>query len=111
MKFLRLQEVEKRVGFKKAFIYRMIAKGEFPSPFKLDEGNDRAASLWREPDIDHWQILVSAKGNRQEMFATELVALAAQYGPYLPPESWHQFSEVLQASLSQVYTKNGLGKN
>ena len=47
--FLRLPEVERRVGFKRATIYRLIAAGEFVPPVKLG-----VVSAWPEHEINAW---------------------------------------------------------
>jgi len=47
--FLRLPEVERRIGLKRATIYRMIACGEFVRPVKL--GN---SSAWPEHEVNAW---------------------------------------------------------
>ena len=47
--FLRLPEVERRVGFKRATIYRLIAAGEFIKPVKLG-----VVSAWPEHEVDAW---------------------------------------------------------
>ena len=47
--FLRLPEVERRVGLKRATIYRMIATGEFIPPVKL-----RNSSAWPEHEVNAW---------------------------------------------------------
>lgn len=46
---LRLPEVERRVGFKRATIYRLIAAGEFMRPVKMG-----VASAWPEHEINAW---------------------------------------------------------
>lgn len=47
--FLRLPEVERRTGFKRATIYRLIAIGEFVAPVKLSN-----SSAWPEHEVNAW---------------------------------------------------------
>lgn len=47
--FLRLPEVERRTGFKRATIYRLIATGEFVAPVKLSY-----SSAWPEHEVNAW---------------------------------------------------------
>lgn len=48
-RFLRLPDVEAKVGLKKSVIYVRIKAGAFPAPVKLG-----AASRWLESDLDGW---------------------------------------------------------
>ena len=50
MRFLRLSEVKKRVGYSRASIYRKVASGEFPRPYNL---GGRAVA-WLESDVNGW---------------------------------------------------------
>lgn len=47
---LRMPEVEKRTGFSKRHIYRMVRAGQFPAPLKSGR-----ASLWRDTAVAAWQ--------------------------------------------------------
>jgi prophage regulatory protein len=47
---LRLPEVMRRVGLKKAAIYAKIAQGEFPRPVAIG----LRARAWRASDIEKW---------------------------------------------------------
>ena len=49
-RFLRLPEVERRVGLKTSLIYEMMRDGEFPKPYSLG----RRAVGWLEDEIDGW---------------------------------------------------------
>lgn len=49
-KFIRLPEVLERTGLSKPWIYRLIGRGEFPSPIKL---GGRAIGFI-ESEIDEW---------------------------------------------------------
>ncbi|MDM2737187.1 AlpA family transcriptional regulator [Citrobacter sp. Ct235] len=49
-KFIRVAEVEHRTGFRRAWIYRLIAQGEFPRPVKTGK---RAVSFI-EREVDAW---------------------------------------------------------
>jgi len=62
MRFLRLPDVEAKVGLKKTEIYRRIQKRDFPPPIRLG-----GASRWVEADIEAWmqQIIARARGGLQ----------------------------------------------
>jgi prophage regulatory protein len=47
--FLRLPEVERRTGFKRATIYRLIADGAFIPPVKCG-----TSSAWPEHEVNDW---------------------------------------------------------
>ncbi len=47
---LRLPQVLDRTGKSRAAVYRDIAAGKFPAPFKIGE----RASAWSEADIEQW---------------------------------------------------------
>lgn len=49
-RFIRLPEVMRRTGFGRAWIYRMIERGEFPSQVKLG----RRAVGFVESEVDAW---------------------------------------------------------
>ncbi len=49
MKFLRLKEVEKKVGWKKTKIYAMIKENTFPAPKKFNR-----SSRWLSSEIEEW---------------------------------------------------------
>lgn len=49
-KFIRFAEVELRTGFCRAWIYHLIAKGEFPQPVKTGK---RAVSFI-EREVEAW---------------------------------------------------------
>ena len=48
--FLRLCDVEKRIGMTKSWIYRMMNGGRFPEPIRLSP----RAVRWRESEIELW---------------------------------------------------------
>ena len=47
---IRLSEVQRRTGYSKAWIYRLISQGRFPKQVKI--GSRAIASL--ESEIDEW---------------------------------------------------------
>ena len=49
---LRMKDLPTKVGLKPSTIYALIAKGDFPPPFKFIPGG-RAAG-WLEQTIDEW---------------------------------------------------------
>lgn len=48
--FIRLQEVQRRTGFGKAWIYRLMSQGKFPASVKI--GSRSIAFI--ESEIDEW---------------------------------------------------------
>lgn len=59
MRFLRLPDVETKVGLKKSEIYRRIKVSDFPAPVKLG-----GAARWSEDELDDWmrKVVVTARG-------------------------------------------------
>lgn len=49
-RFIKLEEVKRRVGLGKSMIYRLIAEGKFPAPYKLSP----LASRWSDHEIVAW---------------------------------------------------------
>ena len=49
---LRHAEVKKRIKVSSAKLFDMVAKGQFPKPFKIVPGG-RAVG-WLESDVDQW---------------------------------------------------------
>ena len=49
-RFIKLDEVKRRVGLGKSMIYRMISEGKFPAPYKLSS----FASRWSDQEIAAW---------------------------------------------------------
>lgn len=47
---IRLSEVQKRTGYSKAWIYRLISQGRFPSSVKLGS----RAIAFVEGEVDEW---------------------------------------------------------
>lgn len=47
---IRIGEVCNRVGVSRTHLYRLISKGQFPSPFHLSE----RISVWRESEVECW---------------------------------------------------------
>lgn len=52
-RILRKKEVLQRIGISNASLYRLIAKGEFPTGIKLTGQEGRAVG-WLSSDIDNW---------------------------------------------------------
>lgn len=50
MKWLRLPDVEAKVGLKRSKLYDMIQKGNFPRPHKVG-----GCSIWLEDELTAWQ--------------------------------------------------------
>lgn len=49
-RFIKLDEVKRRVGLGKSMIYRLISEGKFPAPYKLSP----LASRWSDWEIAAW---------------------------------------------------------
>ena len=49
-RFVKLDEVKRRVGLGKSMIYRLIQQGKFPPPYKLSS----LASRWSDREIVTW---------------------------------------------------------
>lgn len=49
-RFVKLDEVKRRVGLGKSMIYRLIQEGKFPAPYKLSP----LASRWSDREITAW---------------------------------------------------------
>ncbi|MGG8096817.1 AlpA family transcriptional regulator [Klebsiella aerogenes] len=58
-RFIRLPEVLERTGFSKAWIYRLISRGQFPAPIKLGY----RAIRFVESEVDEWidQMIYSSR--------------------------------------------------
>lgn len=50
---LRLKQVQAKVPYSRATIYRLMREGRFPSNFKL-AGPGGHASAWNSAEIDAW---------------------------------------------------------
>lgn len=70
MRFLRLREVQNRVPYGRATIYRKIAAGEFPKPYEMATRSDgqRSAVAWLESEVDEWiaSRIEARKGSQKE---------------------------------------------
>lgn len=49
-RFIKLDEVTRRVGLGKSMVYRLIQEGRFPAPYRLANG----ASRWSDHEIVAW---------------------------------------------------------
>ena len=49
-RFVKLDEVKRRVGLGKSMIYQLIQEGKFPAPYKLSS----FASRWSDREIVAW---------------------------------------------------------
>lgn len=49
-RFIKLDEVKRRVGLGKSMIYRLISEGKFPAPYKVSP----FASRWSDREITSW---------------------------------------------------------
>jgi prophage regulatory protein len=51
---LRMKDLPQKIGLRPSTIYGLIAKGNFPKPFKFTAGG-RAAG-WLEQTVDEWLV-------------------------------------------------------
>ncbi|CAI8342349.1 MAG: Uncharacterised protein [Gammaproteobacteria bacterium] len=49
-RLVRLPEVLAITGLRRSTIYKLIAQGDFPAPYKLT----RRAVAWKQSDINEW---------------------------------------------------------
>ncbi|WP_255308926.1 helix-turn-helix transcriptional regulator [Sphingobium fuliginis] len=49
-RFVRIDEVKRRVGLGKTMIYQLIQDGKFPAPYKISP----AAARWSEREVMAW---------------------------------------------------------
>jgi prophage regulatory protein len=49
-RFIKLDEVTRRVGLGKSMVYRLIQEDRFPAPYRLANG----ASRWSDHEIVAW---------------------------------------------------------
>jgi len=49
-RFIKLDDVKRRVGLGKSMIYRLISEGKFPAPYKLSP----LASRWSDREVTAW---------------------------------------------------------
>lgn len=58
-RLIRLPEVLNKTGFCKAWIYRLISRGDFPAPVKIGE----RAIAFIESEVDEWidQMIFSSR--------------------------------------------------
>ena len=59
-RFVRLPEVLRITGLCRSTIYKLIAQGEFPAPYKLTQ----RAIAWRQAELDTWASNLSS-GDQQ----------------------------------------------
>jgi prophage regulatory protein len=50
VRFLRMPAVSAAVGFKPAWIYKLIREGAFPAPVRIG----KRAVAWKSSDVDAW---------------------------------------------------------
>ena len=52
MRFLRIGDLQEKVGLSRSQIYKLIADGEFPKQNKLGE----RISVWEESKVEEWMV-------------------------------------------------------
>ncbi|HCB9204069.1 transcriptional regulator AlpA family [Klebsiella variicola] len=64
LKFIRLSEVQRRTGYSKAWLYRLMSQKKFPSSVKI--GSRSIAFI--ESEIDEWinQRIAESRGDLSE---------------------------------------------
>lgn len=65
-RFLKLEEVSRRVGLGKSMIYALIKQGRFPAPYKISP----YASRWSEQEIVAWiaEVKDGFEGKRRKLW-------------------------------------------
>ena len=53
IKFLRIGDLQEKVGLSRSQIYKLIADGDFPKQNKLGE----RISVWEESKVEEWMVL------------------------------------------------------
>lgn len=59
-RFVRLPEVLEMTGLCRSTIYKLIAQGEFPAPYKIT----RRAVAWRQGELDNWSSTLSSESKQ-----------------------------------------------
>lgn len=80
-RLLRWAEVQRRVGYSRSQIHRLILKGQFPHPHKLGA----RTSAWLESSIDEWtasQMIDSKQGDLGLRAAVNSMCKSCIYDPY-----------------------------
>lgn len=49
-RFIRIEEVKRRVRLGKSMIYRLVQEGSFPAPYKISP----SASRWSDREVTSW---------------------------------------------------------
>ena len=52
MRFLRIGDLQEKVGLSRSQIYKLIADGDFPKQNKLGE----RISVWEESKVEEWMV-------------------------------------------------------
>ena len=52
IRFLRIGDLQKKVGLSRSQIYKLIADGDFPKQDKLGE----RISVWQESKVEEWMV-------------------------------------------------------
>ena len=53
MRFLRIGDLQEKVGLSRSQIYKLIADGDFPKQNKIGE----RISVWEESKVEEWMVL------------------------------------------------------
>ena len=62
MRFLRIADLQEKVGLSRSQIYKLIADGDFPKQSKVGE----RISVWQESEVEEWMF---SKINIEEEFS------------------------------------------
>ena len=65
MRFLRIGDLQEKVGLSRSQIYKLIADGDFPKQNKVGE----RISVWQESEVEEW--MVSKINIEEELSGTE----------------------------------------
>lgn len=74
-RWLRVDDLKKKLGMSKSTIYRMIERESFPKPYKTPGGG---MSIWLESEVEEWMRVAVAQTEESEQRAKpKTVGIAA----------------------------------
>jgi len=69
IKFLRMNDLQEKVGLSRSQIYKLIAEGDFPKQDKVGE----RISVWQESKVEKWMFSKIEPEKKQEEVIPEVV--------------------------------------
>ena len=74
MKFLRIGDLQDKVGLSRSQIYKLIADGDFPKQDKLGE----RISVWQESKVEEWMVSKVTQGADEVIEVLPVSALESE---------------------------------